>query len=704
MSERPAYFEPAKRGWPPFHNEAGNTDPGLNSSASAAIIFPKASDQSPSASNAGCLAVTDDGVVYTVDRRGLMRIDVNDGRYRQYIPVTGSTNVGPVSSATLRIRPRRIALDYNDGLLIYDYEQILRLDLKTEVLSVFIGGGSTLADNTLASDYVVTAPTNFDAATTLMPLPNGDVWFTSGLGIGRARNGSHIEVYTASDQRIHWKTPTGTGSKENASFDPSAENVRNYGFGFNPTNSSITYVRSVSTVPTPGGQNVYSVRYNPTTFATMTPQIPYLAYWDADPTITSRLGEMYALDRFEKHGLYKYNSSTNDWDRIVGSGVKGSCPDGTVATSCNVDIYDAFISAQGLIYIVDRNLIRTIDSDGKMLTLFGQSLSFGDGGAGPSARISEIQWLDQTNDGKIVFADLNEYRIREFTPGGSITHLAGTGADAYPNTTDPAATQPVSVKYWGGTYSLVVDQSDNGVIFMRAGARFTKLNRSTGRWVDIAGGGATDYASADGLQGPQIFLNGYPPSPFGYNGSHFISHLDKWDGTQHIDAMIKQYAISDGTQTPLIGKTGPSAGDFSSLFGATPGTNASTISISPNFSSLTRVEWDSSQTAWLIHQPGSASIKPVHPSGLVEATMNFPRGFSAYTRVVKGGDTLFYYCGNDAKIYRYNYTQAVETALAWPSPTIFCSGLSLVWNASRSSVIFPIQQNGLGGLGEIYDP
>ena len=157
----------------PFRVIAGNTDPGLNSSASAAIIFPKASDQSPSASNAGCLAVTDDGVVYTVDRRGLMRIDVNDGRYRQYIPVTGSTNVGPVSSATLRIRPRRIALDYNDGLLIYDYEQILRLDLKTEVLSVFIGGGSTLADNTPATSYAFTAPTNFDAATTLMPLPNG---------------------------------------------------------------------------------------------------------------------------------------------------------------------------------------------------------------------------------------------------------------------------------------------------------------------------------------------------------------------------------------------------------------------------------------------------------------------------------------------------------------------------------------------------
>jgi hypothetical protein len=686
----------------PFEVLAGNTDLGLNTSASSAIIFPKAMG-SDTESNAGCFVVTDTGVVYLVDQRGRMTIDPADGLYRRLIPVTGVTTTGAVGTATLHILPRKLALDYSGGLLIYDYDRIVRLDLSTQIVSTFIGGGGTTADDTDALGYALVPTGDLDGALTLMPLPNGDVWFTSGTGVGRARNGSHIEVFTASDHHIHWKTPTGTGSREDAAYDPSSNFIRGYGFAFNPTNSQITKIRSTSIVPIPGSRYVYSISYDPTTFTTAAPHIPYLEPWSSDPTLTTSLGEMYALDRFQKHGLYKYNSTTNAWDLVVGTGYKGACDDGTDALSCDVDIYDAFVSAQGTIYIMDRNRIRTVDADGKMLTLFGQTLSFGDGGLATSARIGEVYWLDRSTDGKITYIDNREFKLREFMPGGSIQLLAGTGSDANPDTVNPASGQPISVNYYGARYPFIIDKNDNGILFRR-GDVMSKLDRSTGKWVDIVGGGSTSFTAADGLSGAAVLFDGYGTGPNGFDGSRFFIQMNQWNGSQYVNGYMKTYTISDGTQAPLAGKPGPIASDASEFTNATAGDAGSNYRVTSNGNVYPRVEWDSSASQWLVHAVGSSQIKPISNAGVFGTTISLPRGFWAFTRVVKGSDTYFYYCATNARMYKYDVTTSTETALAWPSATLSCMGYSMAWDSVRNAIVFPISQNGLGGIAQIYDP
>lgn len=682
----------------PFQIIAGSTDPGLGGSAAGAVLFPNV-PYSVLGSAAGCFVVRDNGMMFLCDERGLMQVDPQNGNYKLYLPYTGTRTLGPIATATLKAKPIKIALDYNEGMLIYDQDRILRVNFATGQLTSFIGGGSFQTDGTFAGSFNLTPVTGNVAGTLFTPLPNGDLWFQTNDDFYQLRQNTRARIYRASDDKIYSLSFSGTGSLEDASFNPDGYAVYNIGISFNPLTSTVTRLRSRAIIPTPGGHSPRSTNYSPITGALVTPHIPFLGYWTDDNTITSRNGDMYAVDRFQMNGVYRYNSGTNSWDRIIGTGVKGQCVDGTPALSCNVEVTDAFINSQNKIFFVDRNRIRTLDDAGNVISLFGQPLTFGDGGLATSARLNKVLFIGLSAAGRVALIDDNEFVIREFIPGGTINRLAGDGADAVANTSTPAIDQPVSVKYWGASYNMATDPSTGDIYYTRGGGVLSRLNRSTGYWQDIAGTGGTSYISADGLLGNQLALNGYGQGPLGFNGSKLLFHTYQWSGSYPFNSLMKLYGSVNGEQFPFAGYLPDMGG---SIDDCSDGTLLSACALPPNHNHISTAQWDSANGRWLLHANGSNRIRTAVPGGSWGTLATLPRGVGSYTYVVKSSVPYVYYCGG-GRVYRYNINSSTETALFWPSSSLVCSGWSIIWHPSRQSVIFPVQQNGLGAIAEIFD-
>lgn len=683
----------------PFSIIAGNTDLGLNGSANTAILNTR---NAVGTNNTGAsrFVVRSDGNVYILDERGLMRINPYDGLLKLYMPITGTATNGAVASASLK-NPIKMVLDAEENLIIYDYDLIRKLNFNTGQITTLIGGGNSNANGTLASNFQINPIGGSFEYVLFTVLPNGNIWFQIDDDFIRSRNaGAKVRYYNAADQKVYIITPSGTGSLEDAGFDPGTYAIYNFGITFDPNTSTVLKIRSRSIIPTTGGHNPRSVSYNPVHGGVESPHIPFINYWADDNTITAMSGVMYNVSHFDTQGIHKYNPATNSWVRILGTGTKGQCEDGTDALSCNVDVSDMYVSPVGTIYFMDRNRIRVIDATNKVQSLFGQSMAYGDGSKATSARLGRVLWMDRADDGRLILVDNNEFRIREFTAGGNISLVAGNGTDAGPDTTNPAVSQPITVKYWGATYPMVVDPPTGDIFFTRNGSLLARLVRSTGLWTDVAGGGGTDYTVADGIIGNQVSISGYPQGPMGYNGTQLMRTMHQWNGTTEVNSMIKLYSVTDGTQTHLAGQTGI---NVDSLNNCAAGTPIATCKAPANFNPFTKAQWDSANSRWLINHIGSSLIRTAVEGGVIGDLVSLPRGAQSFYYIVRGGVPFVYYCSG-GKIYKYNMNTSTETALFWPSETISCDGFSMAWNPAQNAIIFPIQQNGLGGIARILDP
>jgi hypothetical protein len=679
----------------PLNIIAGNTDPGFGGSATSAIMFQTGVGMS---TRANALAVSASGKFFVLESRGLIVIDPADGLYKTFIPVTGSAIDGDVATATL-IGPSQITMDYQDRLLIYDGDRIRRVDLETNTISTIIGGGGSTADGVSAASFAASGP---GGASLFVPLPNGDLWFQISSEHGTYRNGtSKLRVYKASLDKVFQWIPTGTGSDADPGYDPTNYVTEFYGIRFDPNTSALSKVVSRTSVPTAGGKNNYNVSYDPITKVTSAPHYGFPGYWGQEGVLNGRSGEMYTGNRFESFGIFKFDVAGN-WNRVVGTGGQGQCNDGTPATSCAIDLYTFYIGENEQIYFVDRGRIRTVDASGNILTLFGQSRSYGDGGNPASARFNNIIWMDRISDGRIVVKDEDEIRMREFSIGGTISTIAGTGADGGPDTTNPANIQPITAKYWGANYPMVVNPTNGNIYYTRDSSRISVLNRSTGLWEDLAGFGGTNDLSADGLPGNQISIAGYASAPIGFNGSQVIRGRYDWSGTYNQNGFLKLYSVADGTQSHFAGQLGPV--DYN-LQDCADGTPVANCKVETNGNTFTRFNWDSVNNKWIFAHLGSSKVQTAAEGGNISTYYNAPTGMLSFINVTKGANHYLYYCStSNYHIRRYHLEGGTDVELPWPNNTIICNGWSMNWDPVRNTVIFPISQNGLMGIGEYNDP
>ena len=224
------------------------------------------------------------------------------------------------------------------------------------------------------------------------------------------------------------------------------------------------------------------------------------------------------------------------------------------------------VDASDNVYIADagHHRIRKVNASGVISTVAGSgpgdgdSAGFdGDGGQATSALLSFPTAIAFDGAGNLLIADRNNHRIRQVTPAGIISTIAGNGGTS--GGVDGAALD-IGL---GGVESLAVDASGNvlfveNVALQGQLASRVRMLSTAGQVSTIAGTGAPGYAGDGGPAAAAQFcaINGIALHP---DGSLFVS-----DGCNH---RIRR--IAGGSIVPSAGTGAPGfAGDGGSAFGA----------------------------------------------------------------------------------------------------------------------------------------
>ncbi len=690
---------------------AGSTDPGTGGSAEAAVFTTQNSFGSSLFPQS--FVVSTAGVVYFNDaNRGLLRINPSTGIQELLVPRSGVITDGAVPGvATLR-RPVRLALDSAGRVLIYDYDRIRRYDPALNTLTTIIGGGGSTA--AVETPLAVQLPTISAAERVqlLFSTPDGKIYIQN-VQAATLASAPAFRVYdpdaAAGAGEVSTLTFSGTGTAYSAGQDITLCTVDGIGASYDPVTSSLTSITLDLLHDTGPCPSVDNGRYR--TFLAGSPLQVAAPYPGNVNYVSGRTiggnGALYEFSRNDNR-VYKLDPVTHSFSSILGNGNNGSCADGTLAANCPIDVSDVYADATGQIYYLERGRIRTIDQSGQVQTVMGSGFAAGDGSPATSARLGDVHdvqiWNDLGTD-KIVFSDASQFRIREFALDGTIQTIAGNGSHGFPDTVNPAASQPISYNE-NSRINPVFIQVDptSGTVYCagRTVSRLSKIDRGSGLWEDIVGGGADLYysATADTKAGNQINLySSFIPYVIGFDGiGQLLVSKSRWLGTQSGDVFLKTYSTTTGVQAHVAGVTGPLGYTISG-----DGTPSASTQVSEIRMGAT---WDSFSSRWVFaseHSPYSIRTQTV--GGAIGTVATLPNPAQSFAYRHDAGNNIIYYCNQDTRVLnKYNVTTTTNTVLNWPISTMACAGRGMIYSASRNSLIFPYQQNGIGGVAEYLNP
>lgn len=666
---------------------AGNTDDGLNGSALTAVFNVWGSQAYNSNGVKNRLAVSEDGKFFYIDvTRGLLWIDPSTGVLKKFINSTGTSSGdgGNVSAATLN-QASAIALDSTNNLLIWDLNRIRKVNLSTMIITTIIGGGAA-ADplNTVIASAIQL--NGFDNVWgTFIPMPNGDIIFTSPSGT------LHQRRFRAIDNKVELMDLQGTGITNYPSDIWSDKAKLDLGMVFDSTNSQIKFM----------AQGFYKIvvgdswsTYSRIDYAAGNESTPYPGIGPYDlPMIGNNLftgldGKLYLINRY-RTTLNRYNHLTNTNTLVLGNGTASAipCPDNTVATLCPINIDSVFISKIGRIYFVDNGVIRTIDDNNKVISLFGQFPSFGNNGLATTARFGQIMDINMGKltpfNNKVVVEDVFSNEFREFTIDGAVTKLG-----------------PANYT-WHGPFSFEVDSATGDILSPYSNV-LRRLDRTTLTWSTIVGGGATAYynPASNGLAGSDVNLvSGYHAQTNGLINNKLYYQKYYWTGTASDGCFIKSYDTSD------LYRQAHFMGSGSCTSGLTNGGVLANNVVSINDISKFNYFADPADSVnkFFLVRSGTSTIYSATTGGTINLFRNVGQNINSFTHKFNADGLNLYFCSTSGYLYKHIYNTSQTVQLTWLSPTIRCKATrTIIYNSERNSLIFPYTQNGLDGVAE-YD-
>jgi sugar lactone lactonase YvrE len=178
---------------------------------------------------------------------------------------------------------------------------------------------------------------------------------------------------------------------------------------------------------------------------------------------------------------------------IAGSGKQGFYGDGGPAASAQLYNPDALaVDARGDVYIADvsNRRVREVTPAGIITTVAGNGKagSSGDGGPASAAELSEPIGLALDGQGDLVIADAGSNRVREVTPAGIISTVAGTGKRGFSGDGGPA--RSARFNYPAG---VALDSEGDLYISDNGNNRLREVN-AAGTITTVAGNGKTGYS------------------------------------------------------------------------------------------------------------------------------------------------------------------------------------------------------------------
>ncbi len=694
-----------------FNFLAGNTESGLGGRAAEASLMPLGTQS---------LAVdTAAGLIYVLDKRGLMVVNKTDGLLKLAIPRTGVARDGTVGAAagpTLQA-PTRIALEYTGNpktLLIRDTLSIRRFNAANGTLTTI-----------LTSDGVtnlVSEASNFNRGI-LTPLPNGDYIYAAGpfgrvlatsnpLRWYHAATGTQtrldptglISIAGIPNQDISYCTLMGASVSLNLT-NPASPSFEKIIFLISPT--------EVGTAAAPGhcyGTNItissqaVLLSMDPTSFAPLAPSVapPMMnatGFREFNNIhVTGMNGKLYLFglaNVVSYAAIAEYDSTANKWVQRVGMSTElqnsarnnlntdGSCADATSPTSCAVSVTSLFVDPVGNLFFIDGNRIRTVLNN-QVVTVAGQGVYFGDQGTPLNARISTVGHLETWNDGTkdfFVFSDYHNYRIREFTENGTIYTVTGTGTrgllglnTTYPgDASAPVPTSSIVNLQWhqdGSNSNFTIDGRGNIFTSLTTSLPVYQVVRNFQSWLPY---GSALYPSSS-----------YGPHVLGMNGTGKIAVGTRaYCGTSAATGGVcngKIYELdSAGNSTLIVGREGsvvPHLSNFCLLSNTStcvaPPTGswglASDYSAPNTFDlHMPHAQYDPVDGGWLFkphYAPAYGRGKNVTKvlNGKIQTFTTFDRdsyGF-AYVANSAGTKKMFYYCSaDDGALYSRSLIDAI---------------------------------------------
>jgi hypothetical protein len=144
------------------------------------------------------------------------------------------------------------------------------------------------------------------------------------------------------------------------------------------------------------------------------------------------------------------------------------------------------------------NRLRRVSPNGTITTIAGTTLNgfSGDGGPATSAKLNMPMGVAVERDGGVLIADSNNHRIRRVSPTGTITTVAGTGAEGFSGDGGPATAARM------GYPDSVSATADGG--FLISDYEFNRVRRvsPTGTITTVAGSGGLGEGGFSGDGGP----------------------------------------------------------------------------------------------------------------------------------------------------------------------------------------------------------
>ncbi len=192
---------------------------------------------------------------------------------------------------------------------------------------------------------------------------------------------------------------------------------------------------------------------------------------------------------------------------VAGNGSSGYSGDGGPATSAELcSPGGVAVDAAGNLYIADAGIdcVRKVNSSGIITTVAGGGpMNSGDGGPATSAGLLQPFGVAVDTSGNLYIADTLDDRVRKVNASGIITTVAGSGmyVSMYTGDGGPATKATIYPK------SVAVDRSGNLYIAETTDNRICKVDKS-GTITTVAGNGAEGY-SGDGGPATSASLN-YP--------------------------------------------------------------------------------------------------------------------------------------------------------------------------------------------------
>lgn len=707
---------------------AGNTETGFGGSAKA-VVFNMASSGSQAAFvNNHRLAVSSDGKYFYIDPAyGLVWIDPANGNLVKFIetnynlPTSDAPEGTAIADARLK-RPIGIAMDYSDRLLIYDHDRIRRVDLSTMKIYTIIGGGSEflhVKTEIIANPLSVKLNfnTDFGYLLNMIPLPNGDLLFTSQDSMlskdydWKYKATGTIEPirYVDSDYKGLGSDPNLTWAfmrTENVASVPTDFYNRRIGFGIAydpnlPQNLTTSFTASV-----------FLKGFNYSEVGDTFPRYARIDYNQGNAisgynstgennlgnlnysTVNTGLdGKIYSIRRF-RNRLQRYNATDGSLTSILGTDAypNSPCPDNTAPTACAVDIDSFFVSRTGRIYFMDQGTLRTIN-DNKVITLFGQFSSHGTGSTVPAlnarfGRITDLK-LDRSSSGlnRMVVWDTFAKTFRELFKNGNVSDLTSTAFN------------------WAGPFMFEI--AGNGDIFYTSDSRIYRYNKASNTSSPVVGGNPNDanyyyHQSSDGKLGSEVRLSVYPRSLIGFVNNEIYQQAISWNLVD-IACMVMKYNSSDNyRQSHFLGNL---TCNNNWIAGADTDRNGTAIN-----AYASRVE--SFGGNLLIGSGWSPYIYTKDAQSKLQIFALLPLGIVTFTHSASNdpNEPNIYFCHGGNAIYQFNRTPGQITGalttyhLPQGVSCLIDSTIQYVENGGNKSIIFAFGQNGLYGVGEYFLP